>query len=75
MVGTIELVYNMYFRGWSTKNQKNLLGKNNFIPDSSLKDKSGAGGGGQKMMSYMSDSKNPGICPIELAVGPDMGWG
>ena len=74
MVGTIVLVYSMYFRGWSTKNPKNLLGKKNFTPDYSLKDTSGGGGGGQKMMSHMADPKNPGICLIELAVASET-WG
>ena len=33
MVGTIVLFYSMYFRGWSTKNPKNLLGKKNRMPN------------------------------------------
>ena len=72
LVGTIVFGYSMHFRGWSTKNPKNLLGKKNFTPDLSLKDKSG---GGQKMMSHLSDSKNLQICPIELAVVPQTGGG
>ena len=70
LVGTIVFGYSMYFRGWSTKNPKNLLGKKNFTPDLSLKDKSG---GGQKMMSHLSDPKSLQICPIELAVAPETG--
>ena len=73
MVRTIVLVYSMYFQGWSTKNPKNLLGKKNFTPKESLKDKSSGGGGGQKMMSHLCDPKNLQICPIELAVAPDPG--
>ena len=38
-VGTIVFGYSMHFRGWSTKNPKNLLGKKNFTPKYSLKDK------------------------------------
>ena len=38
-VGTIVFGYSMHFRGWSTKNPKNLLGKKNFTPEYSLKDK------------------------------------
>ena len=38
-VGTIVFGYSMHFRGRSTKNPKNLLGKKNFTPEYSLKDK------------------------------------